>query len=107
ALEHVVEQPDLFVRKIHRAVDEQIGHAAQGFDPPRDGSVCERGLQLVEQAFGCGGGFRTHDFTLSWSLGRATVSSSFGNGSVGSGGGDAVASSCLGCVERAVGAREK
>src|SRR6202035_4280039 len=29
-----------------------------------------------------------------------------GNGSVGSGAGDAVASSCLGCVERAVGARE-
>ena len=64
ALEDVVEQPDLFVRIIHRAVDEKIGHAAQGFDPARDGSVRERGLQFVEQTFGSGGGFRTHDSVL-------------------------------------------
>ena len=44
ALENVVEQRDLFVRKIHRAVDEKIGHPAQGFDPARHGSVRQRGL---------------------------------------------------------------
>ena len=64
ALEDVVEQPDLFVGKIHRAVDEKIGHPAQGFDPARDGSVRERGLQLVEQIFGSDSGFRTHDSIL-------------------------------------------
>jgi len=64
ALEDVVEQPDLFVRIIHRAVDEQIGDAAQGFDTARDGAVRERSLQLVEQTFGSGGGFRTHDSIL-------------------------------------------
>ena len=54
ALEDVVEQPDLLVRIIHRAVDEEIGDPAQGLDPARDGSVRERGLQLVEQTFGSG-----------------------------------------------------
>ena len=56
ALEDVVEQPDLFVRIVHRAVDEEIGHPAQGLDPASDGSVRERGLQLVEQTSGRGGG---------------------------------------------------
>ena len=62
ALEDVVEQPDLFVGIIHRAVDEEVGDPAQGLDPARDGSMRERGLQLVEQTFGGGGGLRTHDF---------------------------------------------
>ena len=52
ALEDVVEQSDLFVRIVHRAVDEEIGHPAQGLDPARDGPVRERGLQLVEQIGG-------------------------------------------------------
>jgi hypothetical protein len=68
ALEDVVEQPDLVIREIDRAVDEQVGDAAQSFDPSRDGSMRERSLQLVEQAFGSGNGFRTHGFTLSWSI---------------------------------------
>ncbi|OIQ63586.1 hypothetical protein GALL_548740 [mine drainage metagenome] len=51
ALEDIVEQPDLVVRKINRAVDEEIGDAAQGFDPACDGSMSERDLQFVEQAF--------------------------------------------------------
>ena len=109
ALEHVVEQPDLFVRKIDRAVDEEVGDPAQGFDPARDGAVRKRGLQFVEQAFGSGGGFRTHDSILE-SFGyrdRRRFLRSSGNGMIGSGTGDAVASSCLGFVERAVGAREK
>ena len=76
ALEDVVEQPDLFVRIIHRAVDEEIGHAAQRLDPARDGAVRERGLQLVEQTFGIGGGFRTHDSILEHSYKTATVSPS-------------------------------
>ena len=49
ALEDIVEQPDLLVRIVHRAVDEEIGHPAQGLYPARDGAVRERGLQLVEQ----------------------------------------------------------
>ena len=76
ALEDVVEQPDLFVGIIHRAVDEQIGDAAQRLDPARDGAVRERGLQLVEQIFGSGGGFRTHDSILERTCKAATVSSS-------------------------------
>ena len=52
ALEDVVEQPDLLVRIVHRAVDEEIGDPAQGLDPAGDGAMRERGLQLVEQAFG-------------------------------------------------------
>ena len=67
ALEYVVEQVDLFVRIIHRAIDEKIGHPAQRLDPARDGSVRERGLQLVEQIFGSGSGFRTHDSILEYS----------------------------------------
>src|SRR2546430_16879680 len=100
ALEHIVEQRDLFVRKLNRAVDEKIGHAAQGFDPPCDGSMCERGLQLVEQVFGGDSGFRAHDSILersgTWTGGGVFAS---GNESdVDSGAGDAVASLCLGCV---------
>ena len=108
ALEDVVEQFDLVARIIHRAVDEEIGDPAQGFDPARDGAVRERGLQFVEQAFGSGSGFEL--MTLSWSVRTyrpATVSSSPETEVVGSGAGDAVASPCLGCIERAVGAREK
>src|SRR5258708_3856228 len=66
ALEDIVEQADLFVRKVHRAVDEEIGYAAQGLDPAGNGSVRERGLQLVEQVDRGGSGLRTH-MTLSWS----------------------------------------
>ena len=43
ALEDIVEQADLFVRKVHRAVDEEIGDPAQGLDPASDRSVRERG----------------------------------------------------------------
>ena len=65
ALEDVVEQFDLFVRIIHRPVDEEIGHPAQGLDPARDGAVRKRSLQLVEQIVGTGnGGFRIHDSIL-------------------------------------------
>ena len=64
ALEYIVEQFDLLVGKIHRAVDEKIGHPAQGLDAARHGAVRERRLQLVEQVFGSGGGFRTHDSIL-------------------------------------------
>jgi hypothetical protein len=64
ALEHVVEQTDLFVRIVHRAIDEKIGHPAKGFDAARDGSMRERGLQFVEQTFGSSGGLRTHDSIL-------------------------------------------
>ena len=98
ALEDVVEQFDLFVGIIHRAVDEEIGHPAQGFDPARDGAVGKRGLQLVEQTFGTGnGGFRTHDSVLEYSdIKPATVSPSPETKMMGSGTGDAVASPCLG-----------
>src|SRR5207302_2634661 len=95
-------------RIIHRTVKEKIGHAAQGFDPARDGPVRERGLQLVEQTFGSGGGFRTHNSILEHS--DISAGDGFfvaGNETDGSGGDDAVASSCLGYIERAVGAREK
>ena len=61
ALEHVVEQTDLFVGITHRAVDEEVGHPAQGFDPARDGAVRERGLQFVKQTIGIGGNLRTHE----------------------------------------------
>ena len=64
ALEDIVEQFDLLVGKIHRAVDEEIGHPAQGLDPARYGAVRERGLQFVQQVFGSGGGSRTHDSIL-------------------------------------------
>ena len=40
---------------MHRAVGEKIGYAAQRFNPLRNSSVGERGLQLVEQAFGMEG----------------------------------------------------
>src|SRR5205085_12685802 len=109
ALKHIVEQRDLFVRKLNRAVDEKIGHAAQVFDRPCAGSVFERGLQLVEQVFGGGSRFRTHDSNLERS-GTWTGGGFFASGNesdVDSGAGDAVASLCLGCVKRAVGAREK
>ena len=49
AMEHVVEQRDLLVRVIHRAVEKKVGDAAQRLDPARDGAVRERGLQFVEQ----------------------------------------------------------
>ena len=62
ALEHVVEQPDLFVGIIHRAAQKQIGDAAQRLDPARDRAVRQRGLQLIEQVCGNGGGFRTQGF---------------------------------------------
>ena len=64
ALKDIVEQLDLFARIVHRAVDEEIGDTAQGFDPARDGSMRERGLQFVEQTFGSGSWFRTHDSIL-------------------------------------------
>src|SRR5881394_1667241 len=71
ALEDVVEQTDLLVGIIHRAVDEEIGYPAQGLYPASDGAVGERRLQLVEQASGRGrsgrgrlGGFRNHDSVL-------------------------------------------
>ena len=66
ALEDIVEQPDLLVRIVHRAVDEEIGYPAQGLYPASDGSVRKRGLQLVEQTSGRGGrgGFRNHDSFL-------------------------------------------
>ena len=66
ALEDIVEQPDLFVRIVHRAVDEEVGYPAQGLDPARDGAVRKRGLQFVEQACRRGrlGGFRNHDSIL-------------------------------------------
>ena len=52
ALEDVVEQFDLLVGIVHRAVEEEVGHAAQRLDPARDGAVGERRLQFVEQVFG-------------------------------------------------------
>ena len=63
-LEDVVEQPDLLVGIVYRAVDEEIGDPAQGFDPSCDGPVRERSLQLVEQTFGGGSGLRNHDSIL-------------------------------------------
>src|SRR6266480_6090030 len=60
----IVEQLDLLARKINSAVDEKIGHPAQGFDPACDGAMCESGLQFVEQIFGSGAGFRTHNSIL-------------------------------------------
>jgi len=63
-LEDVVEQRDLLVRKIDSAAEEEIGDAAQGFDPARDSAVRQRRLQLIEQAFGSGCGVRTHDSFL-------------------------------------------
>ena len=108
ALEDVVEQLDLFVRIIYRAAEEKIGHAAQGFDPARDRSVRKCGLQLVEQTFGCGGGFRTHNSILERSdIQTCDSSPSPETEMIGSGAGDAVASLCLGCVERLVGAGEQ
>ncbi len=59
-----IEQLDLLARKINSAVDEKIGHPAQGFDPACDGAMCESGLQFVEQIFGSGAGFRTHNSIL-------------------------------------------
>ena len=108
ALEDIVEQPDLFVRIVHRAVDEEIGHPAQGLDPAGDGPVRKRGLQFVEQTSGGGerlGGFRNHDSVLEQK--PATDSPPPELKYVGSGAGNAVASLCLGCIKRAVGAREK
>src|SRR5258706_13554812 len=107
ALEDVVEQLDLLVRVICRAAEEKIGHPAQGFDPASDRSVRKRGLQFVEQTLGSGCGFRTHNSILE----RSDMQSGDGSPSpetevIGSGAGDAVASLCLGCVERVVGAGE-
>ena len=39
ALEDIVKQLDLIIRKFHGAVDEKIGHPSQRFDPAGDGSV--------------------------------------------------------------------
>ncbi|MGY4427049.1 hypothetical protein ACVWY2_009498 [Bradyrhizobium sp. JR6.1] len=64
ALEDVVEQHDLLVRIVDRAVDEEVGHAAQRLDTACDGAVRERRLQFVEQTFGGGLGLRTHDSVL-------------------------------------------
>ena len=107
ALEDIVEQPDLLVRIVHRAVDEEIGYPAQGLYPASDGAVRERGLQLVEQISGRGrgGGFRNHDSVLEQK--PAADSSPPELKYVGSGAGNAVASLRLGCIKRAVGAREE
>ncbi len=106
ALEHVVEQRDLLVRVVDGAVEKEIGDAAQRLHPARDGAVRERGLQLVEQANGGDSGLRIH-LTLSWSKGRRRILHHRKLKMIGSGAGDAIASPCLGCVKRAVGAREK
>ena len=79
ALEDIVEQPDLLVRIVHRAVDEEIGYPAQGLYPASDGSVRERGLQLVEQISGRGRPGEEEDLaafeimTLSWSKNRRRI----------------------------------
>ena len=73
ALEDVVEQPDLLVRIVHRAVDEEIGYPAQGLDPASDGAVRERGLQLVEQISGRGRVAAFELMTLSWSKSRRRI----------------------------------
>src|SRR5438270_1932117 len=107
ALEDVVEQPDLLVRIIHRAVDEKIGYPAQGLYPASDGTVRKGGLQLIEQTSGGGrlGGFRNHDSVLEQKPAAASPPPELKY--VGSGAGNAVASLRLGCIKRAVGAREK
>ena len=64
ALEHVVEQLDLLVGIIHRAAEKQVGDPAQRLHAPRDGAVCKRGLQFVEQVFGGNGRLQTHDSIL-------------------------------------------
>jgi hypothetical protein len=64
----------LFINGAVDFKDEQIGHAAQRFDPARDGAVRERGLQLIEQTFGSGNGFRTHDSILEYTYKATTVS---------------------------------
>ncbi|MGY4361596.1 hypothetical protein ACVW0J_008089 [Bradyrhizobium sp. i1.7.7] len=68
ALEHVVEHPDVLVGIIHRIVDEEIGDAAQGLDPARDGAVRERGLQFLKQVLGWFFGFRSHGPVLERSV---------------------------------------
>ena len=112
ALEDIVEQPDLLVRIVHRAVDEEIGYPAQGLYPARDGSVRKGGLQLIEQTSGRGrsgrgrlGGFRNHDSVLEQKPAADSPPPELKY--VGSGAGNAVASLCLGCIKRAVGAREE
>ena len=64
ALEHIVEQGDLIVGELDGAADEEIGDPAQRFNTAGDGSVGQRGLQFVEQAFGSREGFQTHDSVL-------------------------------------------
>ena len=77
ALEDVVEQPDLLVRIVHRAVDEEIGYPAQRLYPASDGAVRKRGLQLIEQISGRGrSGEELAAFeimTLSWSKNRRRI----------------------------------
>jgi hypothetical protein len=50
------------------SIDEKVGHTAQGFDPVRHSPVRQGDLQLVEQVFKGGGGFRTHDIVLARSV---------------------------------------
>ena len=59
-LEDVVKQRNLLVVVVDRTVKEEIGHAPQRLDPTCHGPVHKRSLQLVEQAFGRCGSFRTH-----------------------------------------------
>src|SRR5215208_1735941 len=73
-LEYVVEQPDLFIRKINDAVDEKISHSAQGFHTTGDSSVRQCCLQLVEQTFSGGSSFRIHDSILERTCRTQTVS---------------------------------
>ncbi len=66
ALEDIVEQPDLFVGIVDRAVDEEVGYPAQGLHPAGDGAVREGALQFVEQIVRRGDvpDFETHDSVL-------------------------------------------
>jgi hypothetical protein len=64
ALKDIVEQPDLFVGIVDRAVDEEIRHPAQGLDPAGDGAMRQRALQFVEQMSGMRSCFRTHGSVL-------------------------------------------
>ncbi|MBA7630853.1 hypothetical protein ES703_38378 [subsurface metagenome] len=64
ALQHVVEQADLFVGIVHRVIEKEIGDAAQRLYPAGDGAVGEGGLQFIKQVLGSFCSLRTHDSIL-------------------------------------------
>ena len=74
ALEHVVEQADLLVGIIHRAVDEEVGHLAQRLDAlaprcraPACSAARRAGFRWARQV--------SNSWSLSWSVATAALSS--------------------------------